>query len=679
MKVYLADLYYDQLHPKPSVPLNIGYIAAYVAKKFGGAVEIKLFKSPVALLDAVDAAPPDLLGFSNYIWNERLSAFCAGYVKKVSPATVTLIGGPNFRTDSEGIRSFLDNYPQFDYCVLFSGEEATARLLEHLIACDLENRKRGMAIDECMTLASDGSLVGTPKAEPMNDLDDIPSPYLTGFLDAFLDDRYLLMIETNRGCPYQCTFCVWGISALSKLKKFSSQRVSDEIFYIRDFYKEKFKREERRGENISAPDSWIVADANFGILKRDEEFARHLRSIYDQDPRIIPNTEIWWAKNPNQTMVNVAKTLRNMTKGYIAFQSLDENVLINIKRKNISTEKLMDYSAKIKPYVADIHTDLLVGLPGESKESHLNSYRSALALGFSSIGGGEVRILPGSEMDHDDYREKFGLKTKWRLSEADIGTWRDEFVFELEEGVRETQMMSEESMLELRLLRAVLFTVITLGYMRPIVAASFRNDRLDLVSLSEWIVATATSSLGDIFDTFRFVAEEEWYETKEAAIKAYSDASTQKRILENPPMKLNMWLPAALVNNSEAEDEFFQIVDAYLIKNEFQRNVVNDLIKLTRATHVIGPLVGDQDLLEKSVTVSPETLEMLEEAKWLSPGHGVNVALALDADKREVFKALKTFLYERRAARKANRNSVLELALSIGRLPNVQLLPVHGC
>lgn len=74
-------------------------------------------------------------------------------------------------------------------------------------------------------------------------------------------------------------------------------------------------------------------------------------------------------------MTDIAKSLQTLTMGYIAFQSLDEKVLSAIKRTNISTERLINFVDEIKKYANTIHTDLLVGLPLETYESNLSSYR----------------------------------------------------------------------------------------------------------------------------------------------------------------------------------------------------------------------------------------------------------------------------------------------------------------
>ena len=61
--------------------------------------------------------------------------------------------------------------------------------------------------------------------------DIVPSPYLSGLLDKFLDGTFQPAFETSRGCPFLCTFCDQGIDE-SKITAFSTKRIADEIMYV---------------------------------------------------------------------------------------------------------------------------------------------------------------------------------------------------------------------------------------------------------------------------------------------------------------------------------------------------------------------------------------------------------------------------------------------------------------
>ena len=61
------------------------------------------------------------------------------------------------------------------------------------------------------------------------DLGIYPSPYTTGEFDHWVDGKFYLPIETNRGCPYGCTFCDWGAATLAKIARLSDERVFGEV------------------------------------------------------------------------------------------------------------------------------------------------------------------------------------------------------------------------------------------------------------------------------------------------------------------------------------------------------------------------------------------------------------------------------------------------------------------
>ena len=74
LKIYLGDLTYDTVTiSAESIPLNIGFVAAYCKKQFGENVELTLFKYIGDLEKAINENPPDILALSNYVWNRNLS------------------------------------------------------------------------------------------------------------------------------------------------------------------------------------------------------------------------------------------------------------------------------------------------------------------------------------------------------------------------------------------------------------------------------------------------------------------------------------------------------------------------------------------------------------------------------------------------------------------------------
>ena len=120
LKIYLADLFHDYLGAKQFVPINIGYIGAYSAEKFGDDVDLSLFKSPEELLDTIDKEHPHVIGLSNYCWNTALNKIVAKQVKDRYSDIPIIMGGPNIRLGAAGISEFLKGAPYIDAYTMFA-------------------------------------------------------------------------------------------------------------------------------------------------------------------------------------------------------------------------------------------------------------------------------------------------------------------------------------------------------------------------------------------------------------------------------------------------------------------------------------------------------------------------------------------------------------------------------
>ena len=215
LKIYLGDLVYDTISTNYVVPLNVAYIAAYVEQEYAGEVDITIFKYPKELEDALHNNPPDVLGLSHYSWNAMLDVLFIKMAKRLNPNVITVMGGPHIRTDPHSIRSYLSTDTDLDYYILYEGEEPFANLVGEIISGNSRANIPG-----CACIQAD-QLVFTPAdASSKSKEIDLPSPYLSGWLDPFLADANMIpLLETNRGCPFGCVYCAWGISALSKVRQ----------------------------------------------------------------------------------------------------------------------------------------------------------------------------------------------------------------------------------------------------------------------------------------------------------------------------------------------------------------------------------------------------------------------------------------------------------------------------
>ena len=103
----------------------------------------------------------------------------------------------------------------------------------------------------------------------MSNLDEIPSPYTTGLMDKFFDGRLSPMLQTNRGCPFMCSYCVDGTDLVRKVNRFSTQRTIDDLEYI--------------GKHIPKNiHNMYISDLNFGMISDDEKTCEAIKSIQDR-------------------------------------------------------------------------------------------------------------------------------------------------------------------------------------------------------------------------------------------------------------------------------------------------------------------------------------------------------------------------------------------------------------
>src|SRR6266545_6402074 len=98
-------------------PLSVGYIAAYAKTQLGDEIAPSIFKYPQVTAQYLNSNTPQIACFSNYMWNERLQSEFATRLKKRSPGTVTVFGGPNYPIDEAEQQRFLERHPEIDFYI----------------------------------------------------------------------------------------------------------------------------------------------------------------------------------------------------------------------------------------------------------------------------------------------------------------------------------------------------------------------------------------------------------------------------------------------------------------------------------------------------------------------------------------------------------------------------------
>jgi putative methyltransferase len=267
--------------------------------------------------------------------------------------------------------------------------------------------------------------------------------------------EFQAIIETNRGCPFLCTFCYWGRGGLTrKYKHYGLERVQRELEWC-------------ARHKISYV---FNADSNFGMHKRDEEIAGFLVSLkvktgYPEKFRTC------YGKNTNDRIFKIGSMLhaQELDKGItLARQSNDPVVLENIKRGNISMETYQTLQTRFNEADIPIYTELILGLPGETKETWRKAIEDLLNAGLKNqLFIYFCQILPNTDMADPEYRRKFGIETqRIELNEIHSTVRKPSWVSEYEHIVVSTHSMPLADWREMAVLSwmTMLMHSLKLGY-----------------------------------------------------------------------------------------------------------------------------------------------------------------------------------------------------------------------
>ena len=490
VRIYLGDVTHSTIGLATEVfPLNVGYIAAYAERRFSAAVDIRLFKYIDKLDRAINEDPPDILALSSYPWNHRVDLELLRMLRQRRPEALRILGGPNFPHLEEEQVDFLNQRPEIDAHVYIDGEVGFANLAGEVLAAhdlgEARERLRSTPIEGCVQLGNDGRLLATPQTIRLSELDQIPSPYLTGLMDEFFDGHLSPMIQTNRGCPFRCTFCADGSDKVSKVNQFSVDRVRSELRYIG----------ERVSRNVKA---LFISDLNFGMYKRDQDVCEAIAEIQKvyRYPHYI-NTAT--GKNSKRRVINAIERLNGSLLLLMSVQSTDPMVLENIKRDNIRLDDFFALQPPIRRAKLPTASEVIVGLPGETLASHIETVSQMLDAEIDFISLFTLMVLVGSEMATPNERMKWGFQTRFRVIPRDFSALSNGVrVVEVEEVVVSSKTLSFEEYVWARKLALVLQIATNFGF-RPLVrfinSHRFKVIRL-LINLLTSIDAAPTGGHG---------------------------------------------------------------------------------------------------------------------------------------------------------------------------------------
>ena len=396
MDIQVGLVQYNSSH-RHYLPYAVGLLQAYVQKYSLEAgrysfLPVRVLAAP--LEDEIDVLKDaDIVAFSSYVWNIQRNLELAKRLKQFRPEILTVWGGPQIPKECE---AFLRAHRQVDLCCVGEGEASFLDILE------VWPQKNWSAISGLRWLDIQGNYCATGQPVRRKNLNELPSPYLEGtFEDCFQrypEVNWSALWETNRGCPFSCSFCDWGSATASKVYRFDEPRLQAELEWFAD----------KKLEFV------FCCDANFGILPRDVELAKYAAMVRKRGafPRslVVQN-----AKNASHRTVEIHRILAQAgldTHATLSLQSLHPPTLKASGRENISLQDFSILQKELQNLGIGSYTDIILGLPEETYQSFTQGVGHTIESGqYQVIHLFTADILPNAPMADSAYQQKYGLKT----------------------------------------------------------------------------------------------------------------------------------------------------------------------------------------------------------------------------------------------------------------------------
>jgi len=274
-----------------------------------------------------------------------------------------------------------------------------------------------------------------------------------------------------------------------------------------------------------------IADSNYGMFERDTEisgFIGEAQKKYNW-PTFIDATT---GKNRPERIIKSLEQVSGALVLYQAVQSLDENVLKNVKRQTIKLEAYEQLQVHMRGRGLRSSSDLILGLPGENLQTHLAAIDKLLDAGIDQMHNFQALMLKGSEMEAQHSRDMFQFKTAFRVLPKMFGVYGGHKVFDVDEVVVSTSTLPFEDYIAARKhhLMSSIFWNDSWFKLAVTYAAHFG------VKPSEWLRAMLpamekdSGDLRKLLDDFVHETKCELFPTREACVEFYSQPENFERL-----------------------------------------------------------------------------------------------------------------------------------------------------
>lgn len=374
MNIILTTLNAKYIHTN----LALRYLKASAQPQFDPQIVEYTIKDPAFnIVSDLFQKNPDVVGFSCYIWNIEETIKVIQMLKTVLPNVKIVLGGPEVSYD---VHHWLRKVPEIDFIVMGEGEVSFPELLQYFNGELQLQQVRGI------TYLEDGKLKIHPQP-PKIDLREIASPFRFEEDLPYLGKR-IQYIETSRGCPFSCQFCLSSIEV--GVRYFNREKIKEDIRFLMDNGAKTIK----------------FVDRTFNI-SRSYAMEMFQFLIDEHKPGVVFQFEI----TADIMRPEVIQFLNdNAPKGLFRFeigvQSTNDLTNDLVKRRQ-NFEKLTRTVTMVKEGgKIDQHLDLIAGLPEEDYESFRKTFNDVFAMRPEELQLGFLKLLRGTGLRVE--AEKYG-------------------------------------------------------------------------------------------------------------------------------------------------------------------------------------------------------------------------------------------------------------------------------
>jgi len=311
---------------------------------------------------------PDVVGFSVSCWNARTIYEACSILRKARPEIVIVLGGPEVGPQAENV---LGDNPSVDLVVRGEGEATFTELLRALLG----GKRTWMCPG--VTGRNGDEIVSAPDRPLIEELDSIPSPYLSGVI---MPSEALSYIETFRGCPHRCSYC-YEAKGTSGIRSLSRERVEAEIEAL-----------------ATAPGvrTFSFVDSVFNLTSERLTWLADALEPHARRGNRVHTVEV------DIERISDAEAAELRRAGVVSVETGPQTIgaeALATSHRSFDADRFVAGVEALKRAGISVECDLIIGLPGDDAFDVIGGLRWLLGLDPGVIQSSTLRVLPGTDLD----------------------------------------------------------------------------------------------------------------------------------------------------------------------------------------------------------------------------------------------------------------------------------------